>query len=140
MKFGRTAFALVLLHGMAVAADAPREIADRYARNWTAAHDKGDADALTALYARDAILLPPGVHDPIVGEADIKAFFQILLRDPARDLSIESVSVTLSDNLIYSAGRWSERVHGRPVHGLFLFILTRHDDGWKAQADTWNIE
>jgi ketosteroid isomerase-like protein len=38
-------------------------------------YNKGDAAAMTALYTSDAALLPQGSDQPIIGEANIRKFF-----------------------------------------------------------------
>ena len=40
---------------------------------------------LTSLYAKDAILLPQGVAEPVTGEADIRKFFDAMAAGPKLD-------------------------------------------------------
>jgi len=130
--------AMMMPPAAAFTVDTPKQIVERHIQAWIAAHDRSDVEALTALYAPDALLLPPFTQDPLIGTEAIRAYFNTLLLLPGNKLALESTNVVQADNLLYAAGRWQEEVGSRPVHGLFLFILGKQGDDWKALADTWN--
>ena len=59
----------------AFAADDAKSIAERVIAKWGEIYNKGDAAAMTALYTSDAALLPQGSDQPIIGQANIRKFF-----------------------------------------------------------------
>jgi ketosteroid isomerase-like protein len=53
-----------------------KSIAEQGNQKWIQAYAAGDAAALTPLYARDAVLLPQGVAERLIGEANIRKFYE----------------------------------------------------------------
>jgi uncharacterized protein (TIGR02246 family) len=104
---------------------------------YVAASNRGDADALTRLYADDAVLLPPA-HEPIEGREAIGAFWH---RGTDQGLEITTLKVEVNGELGYLVGRY----HLPPTDeepadsGKYVMCLKRQVDGsWKLTADIWN--
>jgi uncharacterized protein (TIGR02246 family) len=102
-----------------------------------AASNQGDAEALAALYADDAMLLPPD-HEPIRGREAIGAFWR---QGTDEGLEITTLAVEVDGDLGYSVGRY----HLPPTDeepadsGKYVLCLKRQRDGsWKLTADIWN--
>ena len=94
-----------------------RQAIEAAVARYVAASNRGDADALAALYADDAMLLPPD-HEPIKGRQAIG-----------------------DGDIGYLVGRY----HLPPTDeepadsGKYVMCLRRQRDGsWKLTADIWN--
>ena len=62
-----------------------RTIAEQITRKWEQAVNAGDAAVLTALYTKDAALLPHGIATPQIGEISIRSKDPMMsLEKPAR--------------------------------------------------------
>jgi uncharacterized protein (TIGR02246 family) len=106
---------------------------DRY----VAASNKGDAEALTALYADDAVLLPPD-HEPIQGREAIGEFWS---EGTDTGLEVSTLRLEVDGDVAYLVGRY----HLPPTDqeeadsGQYVLCLKRQRDGtWKLTADIWN--
>jgi len=90
MKTTLTALALVFATiGPAIATDDAAAISKQIADKWIQATEKRDPAAFAALFAKDAVMMPPNVAQPIVGEANIRAYFEKAVQQPpAQNLAI----------------------------------------------------
>ena len=94
---------LVLLAGLlapvaAHAAPLDERIKAAYAA-WDAAFNKGDPEALAALYAEDAVLLPPSrTHDVLKGPAAIEKFFAGLFATGVNGHKLELIEANSDDD------------------------------------------
>ena len=94
MKTTLAAIALAFaLTGPAIAADDAMSVANQINQKWVAASAKGDAAAFAALYIKDGSVLPQGVAEPIIGEANIRKFFDGMVAGPKP----ENFKVTVSE-------------------------------------------
>jgi uncharacterized protein (TIGR02246 family) len=139
-----SALLLGLLSGLAACA-AVRPVTGRSDRQgieaavsrYVAASNRGDADALTRLYADDAVLLPPA-HEPIEGREAIGAFWH---QGTDQGLEITTLKVEVNGELGYLAGRYRlPPTEEEPADsGKYVMCLKRQIDGsWKLTADIWN--
>jgi uncharacterized protein (TIGR02246 family) len=106
---------------------------DRY----VAASNEGDADALTELYADDAVLLPPD-HEPIQGREAIGEFWR---QGTDTGLEVSTLRLEVDGTVAYLIGRY----HLPPTEGeeadsgQYVLCLKQQSDGsWKLTADIWN--
>ena len=104
---------------------------------YVAASNRGDAEALAALYADDAMLLPPD-HEPIKGRQAIGDFWR---QGTDEGLEVTTLTVEVDGDLGYLVGRY----HLPPTDeepadsGKYVMCLKRQRDGsWKLTADIWN--
>jgi len=106
-------------------------------RRYVAASNDGDADALAALYAEDAVLLPPD-HEPIQGRDAIGAFWR---EGTDEGLEVTTLTVDVDGDLGYLVGRYRlPATDEEPADsGKYVMCLRRQRDGsWKLTADIWN--
>jgi uncharacterized protein (TIGR02246 family) len=104
---------------------------------YVAASNRGDADALTQLYAEDAVLLPPA-HEPIEGREAIGAFWH---QGTDQGLEVTTLKVEVNGDLGYLVGRYHlPATDEEPADsGKYVMCLKRQVDGsWKLTADIWN--
>ena len=146
MKTTLTALALLFAAiGPAVAADDAAAISKQIADKWIQANDKRDPAAFAALFAKDAVMMPPNVPQPIVGEAAIRAFFEKAVQQPqAQNLAIPTTEAKMLDaSVLFAAGTWSADLPGKDgspgMHagGTWLAVDVREGAEWKIRANTW---
>ena len=131
----------VLLAGCAAhprPADAgAREAIEAAVRRYVAASNAGDAEALSDLYADDAVLLPPD-HEPVRGRDAIGAYWS---HGTDEGLEVTTLSVEVDGGLGYLVGRYRPpATDEEPADsGKYVMCLKRQRDGsWKLTADIWN--
>jgi ketosteroid isomerase-like protein len=104
------------------------------AKDW-----KGDS----ALYAEDAILLPPN-QAAVQGKAAIQAWMEAF--PPFSNFQEQSLEIEGQGDLAYDRGTYSMTVippGAAPIedHGKYLTIWRKQDDGsWKVQRGTFNSD
>ena len=106
---------------------------DRY----VAASNEGDAEALTELYAEDAVLLPPD-HEPIHGRQAIGEFWH---QGTDAGLEVSTLRLEVDGNVAYLIGRYRlpPTEQEEADSGQYVLCLKRQTDGtWKLTADIWN--
>jgi ketosteroid isomerase-like protein len=148
MKTTLTAIALAIaLVGPAVAADDAMSIAKQLSQNYVQATNKGDAANLTSLYAKNAILLPQGIAEPVVGEANIRKFFDVYVAGPKLGKFTMTVAeATMIDSkTMFVAGTWGGEVPGQNggasthIGGTWLTVDVLEGRAWKIRAATRNL-
>jgi uncharacterized protein (TIGR02246 family) len=105
--------------------------------SYVTAANRGDADALAALYADDAVLLPPD-HEPIQGREAIGEFWR---QGTDEGLEVTTLRVDVSGDVGYLVGRYRlPATEEEPADsGKSVLCLKRQGDGtWKVTADIWN--
>ena len=112
------------------------------ARQFSAAYVRGDADAITALYTRDAVIFPE--RSAAISSHD--ALRRYWKHEPGQKVTrhlLIPTQVTVDgkhayDHGIYEiAGERNGKAWG-PVRGKYLVVWRREPDGWKMQLDMWN--
>ncbi len=136
-RLGCAIVAGCLACGPALEVDARAEVAriEAVAHGLMAADNARDADRVMALYAPDAVMLPPG-EPPVEGIAALRPRYEAFLRthEPALAFTIEETVVV--GDLAYVRGRTGGTIRGpegaeRAIDDVFLMVLRRLDGGWK---------
>ena len=112
--------------------------------SWGKAHNGGDAKAVAALYAEDALLLPPGASG-VSGRAAILQYFTKDIADSkaagAVFLLNAKTDVGVSGNMGWESGTYKVTVKGAVVEtGKFLSVSRKKDGKWLYIRDTWNAD
>ena len=143
---GGNAVLLALLGALAACGGQPRsresartdaKAIEAAVMRYVAASNRGDVDALAALYAEDAVLLPPD-HGPVEGREAIADFWR---QGTDHGLAIRTIRVDVQSDLGYLVGRYTlPATDQEPADsGKYLLCLRRQSDGtWKVTADIWN--
>ena len=131
------------------AAEAAIRAADRaaleaIAREYEAAFSAGDADALVALHADDAIRMPPNA--PLVmGQEAIRAAYQTTFEQFAAKITLSLEEVEVAGDWAFVRGTSpvtaTPKAGGEPLQdeGKYLSIRKRQSDGsWKIFRSIWN--
>ena len=137
------AFALT---GPAMAADDAMSVANQINQKWVAASDKGDAAAFAALYSKGGSVLPQGAAEPVIGEANIRKFFDGMVAGPKPENFKVTVSeaTMLDPKIILANGTYDLDVPGQNggasthIAGTYLAIDVLDGSTWKIRSNTWN--
>lgn len=108
------------------------------------AYNGGDAKAVTALYADDALILPPG-SPGVKGRAAILAFFTKDIADTkaaGATLVVDGkTDVGVAGNTGWESGTFKVVVKGATVDtGKFLSVSHKKNGKWLYYRDTWNMD
>jgi len=112
---------------------------------WARAATAGDVNALSALYAADATLLPP-MEAPQQGEA-AKKYLVALTNGFSVSAELTTTAVEGRGDLAYSVGKYRmgltpKKAGGKPLpveEGKYLEVLKKQADGsWKLVYDMWS--
>jgi uncharacterized protein (TIGR02246 family) len=118
--------ALYLSSGMALA-DTATDVKALYAA-YSAAFNKGDAQAVAAFYTDDAILLPPS-QVVIKGRAEVETFTSGLFEIGMTSQQLELIEVAVDGPVTIAAvATWSVKHKGVPSGGLITSIFTKQPD------------
>jgi uncharacterized protein (TIGR02246 family) len=107
---------------------------------WTAAFNKGDAQAVAAMYADDAYVLPPG-SDIVKGRAAIEAFWRQAAQQLG-DAKLTTLDVLpLGPDAAREIGTVALKTKGQPpqeVVGKYAVVWRKIGGEWKLATDIWN--
>ncbi|HKA90488.1 MAG TPA: SgcJ/EcaC family oxidoreductase [Haliangiales bacterium] len=142
------ALVAVLLAAFGTAAPARAEdlraVMEAENARWLAAFNGRHPEAFPALYAKDAVLLPPG-GQPVSGRDAIAHFWAEGLKETkVKDHTFEIVSMQRDGNLAYQVARWTVTVpsdKGEAVKhtGNTVRIFERQSDGtWLTKVHIFN--
>jgi ketosteroid isomerase-like protein len=108
------------------------------AAGWEKAYNDKNADALAALYADDAQLLPPGATE-VTGRDAIRAYFVNDIQKQWAMIHIKSDSSGIGGDWGWRSGTWSAETMPM-VTGKYIEVWHRTADGWRLQKDIWNMD
>jgi uncharacterized protein (TIGR02246 family) len=132
------------LSDAAAASNADEAAIRAQSASWGKAYNGGDAKAVAALYAQDALVLPPGAPG-VRGQAAILEFFTkdiaaakaagaVFVLDPNTDVGV-------SGNTGWESGTYKVTVKGAVVEtGKFLSVSRKSNGKWLYLRDTWNAD
>jgi uncharacterized protein (TIGR02246 family) len=124
----------------AFAADDAKTIAQQLDDKWIEAYSKNDAAALTALYTADAVLLPQGSAQPVIGASNIRKFMDEMIKQKLENMVLPVAQANMLDSKsLYQAGTWAADAGGQHVVGTYMSVIVLDGANWKYRADTWNM-
>ena len=107
---------------------------------WAAAFNKGDAQAVAAMYAEDAYVPPPG-SDIVKGRAAIEAFWRQAAQQMG-DAKLTTLDVLpLGRNAAREIGTVTLKTKSQPpqeVVGKYAVVWRKIGGQWKLATDIWN--
>jgi ketosteroid isomerase-like protein len=118
--------------------DAGRVVQDLEAAFVRNANAGNAAAVVEEFYAEDAQLLPP--NSPIVkGKAAIRDFWTGIIAAGAGDVTLETLEVAASGDLIYNTGHYGFSLGGDRHIGKYVVVYRRQaDGGFKAVVDSFS--
>ena len=107
---------------------------------WQAAMNAGDADAIAALYAEDARLLPPN-DKAMTGRDAVKAMFGAMI-DSGASVELNPIEIESAGDVAYTVGTYVLSIAGEVAdRGKYVEIWRRSADGtWLMSNDIWNSD
>lgn len=107
---------------------------------WDAAFNKGDAAALSAMYAEDAYVLPPG-HEMITGRSAIEAFWRQAAQQVGDAKLVTLDVLPLGPGAAREIGTVTLETKARPPRqtvGKYVVVWRRIGGRWLLATDIWN--
>jgi ketosteroid isomerase-like protein len=109
-------------------------------KEWSDMFGAGDLDGISAILARDSVLIAPG-EAPIVGASNVRAAIQAMLAAGDAETSWKSNAafVAAGGDMAYDYGTATTKLaDGSVVEGQYLVVWIREDGKWKVAADIFN--
>ena len=113
-------------------------------RDYCAAYNPGDIDALLHFLTDDAMTLSPD-QAPVCGRTAHRDYFDAALRrEPQRQLTLTTIRSEHIGDVLYDAGTWTNTVTAadgsqQSARGYYLGVYRREQGSWKVLATTFNI-
>jgi ketosteroid isomerase-like protein len=106
-------------------------------KTWQDAYNKGDAEAVAALYAADAIeVTPEGIR---VGPAAVKERVEGQKKAGDKNTVITATKCNIEGSTRWSAGEWKSEPPQGSVSGFWTAIETKDGNTWKMVSLTYNV-
>jgi uncharacterized protein (TIGR02246 family) len=107
-------------------------------RAWEKAYNAGDAAAVTALYTKDAKVMPPGA-EAASGTSAIQKLFAADVASGVKNTLTQGDVVGFGDYALETGTYVATSPEGKHLdHGSFMTLHKKADGGWKIYRDTWN--
>jgi uncharacterized protein (TIGR02246 family) len=112
---------------------------------WARAASAGDANALTAVYAPDATLLPP--NEPVVQGEAVKKYNADMTNSFSGPFEITTTAVEGRGDLAYVVGKYRatltpKKAGAKPLpteEGKYIEVMKKQPDGsWKIVYEMWS--
>lgn len=120
-----------------------KEAVESAYKSWNDAFNRGDPKALAALYAEEALLLPP-THSVVKGREAIERFWDGRFK-PAMGVtghSFELIQAEGDPRGVVAAARWSARKKEgnaeQPLGGFATHVFEKRQGGLALWLHTWN--
>jgi len=118
---------------------------DKIAKEYMAAFNAKDAAKLAAMYADDAVLMPPN-HALVKGRASIEAYFTQDFRQGAMTLQLRPTESAIAGSQAFEAGTSTVTIKptgsGTPItdNGKYLTVFKKVGSDWKIVYDIFNSD
>lgn len=131
--------ALLTLPSAALGQDAEAAI-HRGTEAWTAGWNAGDAAAIAALYAEDAVVMAPGA-EPAEGPEAIEELMEGALEAAGgSQMNLKPVEVMKGDGWAVEVGTFVEAAAdgSHRDHGRYIAVWKNVEGKWMLYRDIWN--
>ena len=121
-------------------ASAIRRMGDEWARHWNA----GDLDGVAAVYAEDAVYLPPH-REAVHGREAIREYLKVPLSHGVSDLAFDVSYINQQGPIAWDVGTYRMTIpqneeNEREDHGKYLTVWRRIGERWLIAADAWSSD
>ena len=105
-----------------------------------AAYNAGDADAVSAMYTDDGVVMAPGAESVEGMEAISALFAGAFEGEGGMSLDLQTGDVFSVEGAALEVGGWvMTGADGSHVdHGKYMVAWVHTEDGWKMTHDIWN--
>jgi len=127
-------------HGKDNADNAIRKLGEEWAHHWNA----GEVEGLAALYADDAVYLPPH-HEAVHGRADIREYLRTPIAHGVSDLAFTVTYIKQQGPTAWDVGTYRMMVLQsdgtmKEDKGKYLSVWERKEKHWLLMADAWSSD
>ncbi len=117
-----------------------RRAGEDWARHWNA----GELEEMAALYAEDAVYLPPH-HEAVHGRDAIREYLKAPLRHGVSDLAFEVTYIKQQGPVAWDVGTYRMMIPQadgtkKEDHGKYLSVWKRVGRNWLMAADAWSSD
>jgi len=117
-----------------------RRIGDEWARHWNA----GELEGVVAVYAEDAVYLPPH-HEAVHGQDAIREYLRTPLNHGVSDLAFAVTYIKQQGTIAWDVGTYRMTIPQndgtkREDHGKYLTVWRRAGKNWLIVADAWSSD
>ena len=117
---------------------------DRMNRRFAEAFPRGDGAGVAAVYADDAVVLPPG-SPRVTGRDGIRQFWQAVIDSGVRNVSLQTDDLDVSGEMAREIGTGTLTVRAEDgqeqlVTVKYVVIWKRQGDEWRMDTDIWNTD
>ena len=117
-----------------------RQMGNDWAQHWNA----GTLDKVVAIYAPDAVYLPPH-HEAIHGREAIREYLRGPISHGTSDLAFDVTYIKQDGNVAWDVGTYRVNVPlndetKKEDHGKYLTVWKRVNAKWLIAADTWSSD
>jgi len=109
-------------------------------KEWSDMFVAGDLDGISAILARDTVLLAPG-ETPVIGADNVRTATQAMFATDGSESSWKSDAafVAPGGDMAYDYGTATTKLSdGSVIAGQYLVVWIREDGKWKVAADMFN--
>ena len=122
------------------AASVIRRMGNEWARHWNA----GDLDRVAAVYAEDAVYLPPH-HEAVHGREAIREYLKAPINHGVSDLAFEVTYIKQQGPIAWDVGTYRMTIPRteetkREDRGKYLTVWRRVGKDWRIAADAWSSD
>jgi ketosteroid isomerase-like protein len=108
-----------------------------FQRDFAAAYNRGDVDAIAAAFTEKAVrVTPSGIFQ---GRDAIRRGFQDALKLGLHDYSVRRVISRSEGSFVFNAGEWQAKLGDRPFHGYYTAIVVQEDGQTKIMEETVTV-
>jgi len=114
--------------------------ADEIRQKWMAAGNAKDAAAIAALYAEDAMVMPPNAA-AVKGRAAIQTFWKGMVDELGSKVTLGRIGGWQSGDTGYETGTYAAMMGGVNDTGKYLITFKKGADGkWLITTDIFNSD
>lgn len=114
-------------------------VLNKLAAEFETAFNAQDAKKVAALYAEDAVVMPPN-RPMIKGRAAIEADLQRDFKEGVSKLQLRPMESAIMGDRAYEAGTSTATVNGKPISGKYVVIFERIGNEWKIVYDSFSAD
>ncbi len=127
-------------HGEVSAGIAIRKLGEEWARHWNA----GDVEGVAALYAQDAVYLPPH-HEAVHGREAIREYLRTPIGHGVADLAFTVSYIKQQGPTAWDVGTYRMMMPQsdgtmKEDKGKYLSVWTSKGRSWVLVADAWSSD